>query len=690
MWNSASTSSDLAKGKKFLEKLQYVQHVDQEKKTASELSELTLQVLLADGKVCHDSNSTENVGNPESNFGILKSSLKEKITYVSVCSNPLPIRIGSSSRVAFHAFVVFTTRNTTNSENEMFWSLEKNGKYIVLQQSENEDDVAKKLYDAEKGQSVERYGEVKFQKWTMGNLRPLEDLLRVIWETNQISDPYHLLYSNCQNFASFIFEKSNGQNEKWSTDLSAAVDRFSGKKKKTAIEVKAVNYKFNFYKAMMEGRRKDFEELTNDLTMESLNSIDSQGYTLLEWATVFSTYNWPINEELKKKGAQIPSDEGSFRRNLFFIALQYLPSTKKSKYLAFDGIDMNGVNKTKDTSLHLALYGEKWELAEEILNRFENYDVNSTNSLGETPLHLAAKLNCKKGLFKKILNRTNSKKVNKVDGNGCTALHYAIENKFKTKVEELVNHKDVDVNIQNTEDYYTALHLASMWPNIPADLFQMILEKSNDINTQDIYGSTALHLAIFHKSKTVVKELLNHKDVDVNANNDKILPLHLACIFENVPMDLFNLILEKSDDINAQDKRGWTALHWAILTKSENKVKELLKHEKVDVNVNYNLTVLHLASLWTKIPFNLFDIILKRSTSDTINARTENGRDTALTWAILLKCKTHVEQLLKHKDVDVNVKNKDHETALSYASEWKDIPEDLFKLILEKSEDIIA
>nr|CAH0112554.1 unnamed protein product [Daphnia galeata] len=47
MWSSGSTSSDLAKGKKFLKKLQYVQHVDKEKETASEIPEQTLQDILA-------------------------------------------------------------------------------------------------------------------------------------------------------------------------------------------------------------------------------------------------------------------------------------------------------------------------------------------------------------------------------------------------------------------------------------------------------------------------------------------------------------------------------------------------------------------------------------------------------------------------------------------------------------------
>ena len=74
-----------------------------------------------------------------------------------------------------------------------------------------------------------------------------------------------------------------------------------------------------------------------------------------EWATVFSSSDWPI-EELKIKGTEIPSDKEGlniFRRNVFFIALQFWPPNKKSKlFNSIDGIDINGANQTGETALH--------------------------------------------------------------------------------------------------------------------------------------------------------------------------------------------------------------------------------------------------------------------------------------------------------------------------------------------------
>jgi hypothetical protein len=327
---SRSGASDLAKGKLFLRQLLYVQHVDKEKETASTISEQSFrECFLGHTKIFSDPNFADYLKNPRANVGILKSSLEDKISHVQVYSNPLPA-IPLESNVTIHAFVVFETWIRTPFSETTWWSLEKNGQYIVLQQSPNEDDVTKKIYDPEKKMCVKRLEPVKKQTSAMGNLDFLQNLLQTIWETNQLNNDYHLLFANCQNFASFVFEKSNYGGKKWSTVTSAIVDRFGLRRTKTnsisPAELVKYNWiekhaKFIYYKAMIEGRRQDFEDLAGNLTSESLNSVESQGYTLLEWATVFSTSDWPIDQFLMEKGAEIQTDERSFRRNVFFIAL---------------------------------------------------------------------------------------------------------------------------------------------------------------------------------------------------------------------------------------------------------------------------------------------------------------------------------------------------------------------------------
>jgi ankyrin repeat protein len=127
---------------------------------------------------------------------------------------------------------------------------------------------------------------------------------------------------------------------------------------------------------------------------------------------------------------------------------------------------------------------------------------------------------------------------------------------------------------------------------------------------------------------------------------------------KDIPVDLFKIILEKSTDINAQDKDGDTALHLAISCESETeKVEVLLAHKDVNVNIknNFNRTPLQLASKWKDIPSDLFKLILEKSTD--INAKDNNG-ETALHWAIIHLSGTATKELLAHKDVDVKRKLK--------------------------------
>ncbi|EFX78100.1 hypothetical protein DAPPUDRAFT_7064, partial [Daphnia pulex] len=128
-----------------------------------------------------------------------------------------------------------------------------------------------------------------------------------------------------------------------------------------------------------------------------------------------------------------------------------------------------------------------------------------------------------------------------------------------------------------------------------------ILRKSTNVNAQDKEGHTALQTAILRMSKRAVKELLNHNSVDVNVKNGaNKTALHFASLWNDIPLDLLRIILEKSTNVNAQDANGNTALQLAIVKKCEAMIKELVNHKDVNVNLknNQNQTELHVASVW--------------------------------------------------------------------------------------------
>jgi ankyrin repeat protein len=75
--------------------------------------------------------------------------------------------------------------------------------------------------------------------------------------------------------------------------------------------------------------------------------------------------------------------------------------------------------------------------------------------------------------------------------------------------------------------------------------------------------------------------------------------------------------------------------------------------------------------------------------SENVNKHNKNG-DTALHVAIQDKFKTAVNILLKRKDVDVSLSNKNEDTAFDLCRKWKDIPDNIFKIISDKTADIQA
>ncbi len=75
---------------------------------------------------------------------------------------------------------MFQTKKNKADSKETWWSLEKNGQYIVLQQSPVKDDVTEKLYDPERKEHVQRLGPVKLLESARSNLDVLINLLRAI------------------------------------------------------------------------------------------------------------------------------------------------------------------------------------------------------------------------------------------------------------------------------------------------------------------------------------------------------------------------------------------------------------------------------------------------------------------------------------------------------------------------------
>ena len=199
------------------------------------------------------------------------------------------------------------------------------------------------------------------------------------------------------------------------------------------------------------------------------------------------------------------------------------------------------------TFLHRAAQCIHGRICEMVINYSScPVDVNAKNQDGVTPLHMAVLSNSKVCC---MLLKYGAD-VNSATNYGYTPIQYAAKNgcykacRLLSKIEETnfkgrtVYHLNEKLNV-NSQNYYkeTALHLAintrdavimyskKKWPfNRCTDrytkIIKFLLNMGADVNLQNYDGDTPLHLAARYEMEYIVKVLL-HYNADVNITNKK-------------------------------------------------------------------------------------------------------------------------------------------------------------------------
>ena len=112
------------------------------------------------------------------------------------------------------------------------------------------------------------------------------------------------------------------------------------------------------------------------------------------------------------------------------------------------------------------------------------------------------------------------------------------------------------------------------------------LERGEDVNKTDEYGTTGLMWAVWNKHNAVVELLLSQPGVDVNwVNNDGRTALYWACHGNNVEGLKMLLAHPSMNSHNVEDRYGRTPLMCAINRGYTSCIRELLKNKKVELDI---------------------------------------------------------------------------------------------------------
>ena len=362
-----------------------------------------------------------------------------------------------------------------------------------------------------------------------------------------------------------------------------------------------------------------------------------------------------VVELLLEYGANVDAQDATGETILLKVLLRPQRSNLVDlvKLLLKHGADVNAQDGTLRSSLHLAEYEGRLEVAQMLVKHKAN--VNSQDNNGKTPLDIL--LERKTYDEDDILDHAElllkyGAEANRRDKNDQMPLHLAMDRGWFELARILLDH-GADANAENNRGM------------TPLDIL-LNYDEDEDEERQTYSGDDAHYLA----------ELLLECGAEAN-RRDKYnqMPLHLA--MEQGRFELARILLDHGADANAKNNRGKTPLD-ILLERWIYSEDDILNHARLllerGAEVNRrgrgNQTPLLLVMVWGR--FKLARILLEHGAD--ANAEDNNGK-TPLD--ILLERRMYSEdnvlnhaQLLLERGATVNRRDKENQTPLLLAMAW--------------------
>lgn len=313
-------------------------------------------------------------------------------------------------------------------------------------------------------------------------------------------------------------------------------------------------------------------------------------------------------------------------------------------YILQNKANVNIKNVIGNTALHIAIINSDINMIQLLLSH--NIDVNICNNNGNTPLHFMLILNRSINEITLLLKYGADPNI-KDFRHGYAAIEYAILGDDLAAIKLLIKH---NASVDNINNFGSPLHEAVKSGKMR--LVSAILPRVQRVNSVDIHGNTALHVAASLGYNTIITKLLK-AGAYINARNrNNINPIFLAA--NNRLMDTYKLLLEHGADADQAANNG---------VKPKDILRSIIKGKNKE--------------LLNSVDGPLDKITNIINAGANINAVDENG-NSCLHLAVL-HGRCDLIKFLITNGVNVNVVNNDGETPLHLA-ETKEVLLELFAI----------
>jgi ankyrin repeat protein len=259
-----------------------------------------------------------------------------------------------------------------------------------------------------------------------------------------------------------------------------------------------------------------------------------------------------------------------------------------------------------------------------------------------------------------------------------TALHLASELDDDAIVKLLVER---GANINVTDKFgRNALHFALRNPKVNMGIVKHLIDKGIDVKARDDNERSALHFCCREGHHDALVMLLNlGLDVKV-VTAEKINLLHTIFRQNKPNREMIKLLVSKGADVNGEDSRGRTALHFACYHDSDILEAPVQSVEDVNAIDIYEKSILHHMILSAEI----ISFLLENGAN--VNAKDYKNR-SALYYAVYRKNYNCIKVLIDH-GADVNTVCDSGKTLLHAAFEEGHVPDvEVIQLLLSKGVD---